>query len=122
MTEETKAITDQIAAMNAKMEWIGEHLPELQQGLTQADIDGLFYRVNHDKLLAEKHMNTVLDRLIEASTERDRLASENVALRATLNAMIKAQEIKAANITDVGPGTETKEGAGGDQSKDNPGT
>lgn len=72
------------------MELVEKYLPEIKQGITQGEVDGIISRLTMEKIVAERNMNLAIEKLVEAAQERDVLAGEVIALRAQVKSMAEA--------------------------------
>ncbi len=73
-----------------KLALIEQYAPELKQGVTQIDVDGVIARLSVDKAIAERHINTLVDRLIAACQERDKLMETCEKQQRAIEALLKA--------------------------------
>ncbi len=86
MSEQEKQ-PEQVPDMMALVE---KYVPELKQGITQGELEGIIARLTMDKTVAERNMNLAIKKLVEAAQERDVLAGEVIALRAQVKSMAEA--------------------------------
>jgi len=85
---------EQEKAAQEKMTRLYELAPELQQGITQDDMERIIARLSMEKAMAERHINVLADKLIAMSAERDKLQAERDMMVGQMVMLKKAAQKK----------------------------
>lgn len=75
-----------------KKDLLLKHCPELSTGLTESDLNNYLVTLIHDKIVSEKHLNTIVDKLIVLIQQNEMMQNQLLRIAPLLNATEAAQK------------------------------